>query len=76
MIDCIGVIGAGVMGIGVAQNLAQTNHRVVLVDVSEGILEKAQAEIYKNVRFGRLLDKTASPQDPREVLGRIRFTTE
>lgn len=76
MIDCIGVIGAGVMGIGVAQNLAQTNHRVVLVDVSDGILEKAQAEIYKNVRLGRLLDKTASPQDPREVLGRIRFTTE
>lgn len=76
MIDCIGVIGAGVMGIGVAQNLAQTNHRVVLVDVSDGILEKAQAEIYKNVRFGRLLDKTATPQDPREVLGRIRFTTE
>ncbi len=76
MIDCVGVIGAGVMGIGVAQNLAQTNHRVVLVDVKDDILEKAQAEIYKNVRFGRLLDKTATPQDPREVLGRIRFTTE
>lgn len=76
MIDCVGVIGAGVMGIGVAQNLAQTNHRVVLVDVKDDILEKAQAEIYKNVRFGRLLDKTATPQDPGEVLGRIRFTTE
>jgi 3-hydroxybutyryl-CoA dehydrogenase len=76
MIDCVGVIGAGVMGIGVAQNLAQTNHRVVLVDVSDDILEKAQAEIYKNVRFGRLFDKTANHQDPRQVLGRIQFTTE
>jgi len=30
----VGVVGAGVMGAGVAQDLAQTGHQVVLVDVS------------------------------------------
>ena len=34
----IGVIGAGVMGSGVAQSLAQTDHRVVLVDIADDAL--------------------------------------
>lgn len=75
MIDCVGVIGAGVMGIGVAQNLAQTNHQTVLVDINDDILEKARTEIYKNVRFGRLFDKGMSQEDPEVVLERIHFTT-
>ncbi len=35
----IGVIGTGIMGRGVSLNLAQTDHRVILVDVSS-ILEE------------------------------------
>lgn len=76
MVKNIGVIGAGVMGSGVAQNLAQTNHQVVLVDISDDILERAREEIYRNLRFGRLFDKSASHENPAEVLERITFTTD
>jgi len=72
----VGVIGAGVMGSGLAQNLAQTRHRVMLVDVSEKILNQAKQEIRKSVRFGGLFQKGQRAADPDEVLGRIEFTTD
>ncbi|GAA2065275.1 3-hydroxyacyl-CoA dehydrogenase family protein [Catenulispora yoronensis] len=65
----IGVVGAGVMGVGVAQNLAQTGHEVVLVDTSEAILAEARATIRNNCRMSRL---TGGPElDPDAVLARI-----
>ncbi|HEX4729319.1 MAG TPA: 3-hydroxyacyl-CoA dehydrogenase family protein [Jatrophihabitans sp.] len=65
----IGVVGAGVMGVGVAQNLAQTGHDVILVDVSEQILADALTRIALNCRMSRL---TGGPAvDPAEVLARI-----
>lgn len=72
----VGVIGAGVMGSGLAQSLAQTRHRVMLVDVSEKILNQAKQEIRNSVRFGGLFQKGQRPADPDEVLGRIEFTTD
>lgn len=51
----IGVIGAGVMGVGVAQNLAQTGYDVVLVDQSEEILDKALGTIRMNCRMSGLM---------------------
>ncbi|XXX76165.1 3-hydroxyacyl-CoA dehydrogenase NAD-binding domain-containing protein [Sorangium sp. So ce134] len=71
----VGVIGAGVMGVGVAQNLAQTGHRVVLVDISEPILERARQEIRTGMRAVALFNKKAAG-DPKEVLERIRLTTD
>ena len=47
----IGVVGAGIMGVGVAQNLAQTGHRVVLLDLAGDVLDRARAEIERNLRF-------------------------
>ena len=41
----IGVVGAGVMGTGVAQNLAQTGHRVVLIDVTDEKLSEANERV-------------------------------
>ncbi|MGH3415184.1 MAG: 3-hydroxyacyl-CoA dehydrogenase family protein [Actinocrinis sp.] len=65
----IGVIGAGVMGVGVAQNLAQCGHEVILVDKQESILDEARAAIARNCRLSRL---TGGPAlDPDEVLARI-----
>jgi 3-hydroxybutyryl-CoA dehydrogenase len=65
----IGVIGAGVMGVGVAQNLAQCGHEVILVDTQESILDEARAAIARNCRLSRL---TGGPAlDPDEVLARI-----
>jgi 3-hydroxybutyryl-CoA dehydrogenase len=75
-IERVGVIGAGVMGIGVAQNLAQTGHQVVLVDISNQILEQAKTNIYQNVRFGRLFGQGGPKTTPQEVLARIDFTTD
>ncbi|MDQ3578806.1 MAG: 3-hydroxyacyl-CoA dehydrogenase family protein [Actinomycetota bacterium] len=65
----VGVIGAGVMGVGVAQNLAQTGHEVILVDTSEAILTQALATIRDNCRFSRMMGGPAV--DPDEVLAKI-----
>jgi 3-hydroxybutyryl-CoA dehydrogenase len=72
----VGVIGAGVMGVGVGQNLAQSGMEAVLVDVSEEVLERAKAEIRKNLRFQGMFQKgMAAREDAATVLGRIRFST-
>lgn len=65
----VGVIGAGVMGVGVAQNLAQTGHEVILVDTSEAILAEALATIWHNCRMSRLLGGPALDADA--VLAKI-----
>jgi 3-hydroxybutyryl-CoA dehydrogenase len=65
----IGVVGAGVMGVGVAQNLAQTGHEVILVDTSEAILAEALATIRHNCRLSRLMGGPAL--DPDAVLALI-----
>lgn len=73
----MGVIGAGVMGRGVAQNLAQMNHQVVLIDLDDIILEKAKQEIYQTVRLQSLFNKNASvSSNPDEVIQKINFTTD
>jgi 3-hydroxybutyryl-CoA dehydrogenase len=72
----VGVVGAGVMGIGLGQNLAQTGHEAVLVDVSPEILERAGREIRKNLRFQGMFQKDAKRESPDAVLGRIAFTTD
>lgn len=70
----VGVVGAGVMGVGVAQNLAQTGHRVVLVDVSEPVLDRAKQEMKAGLRAQFFFNKKAA-SDPKEVMERVRFTT-
>lgn len=65
----IGVIGAGVMGVGVAQSLAQTGHDVILVDTSEQILDEALGTIRRNCRMSRLMGGPTVDAD--EVLARI-----
>ena len=74
-LSTVGVVGAGVMGVGVAQNLAQTGHRVVLLDVSDGVLDAARAEIERNLRFHGLFTKQKGGEPPAAVLERITFTT-
>ncbi|GAA0964684.1 3-hydroxyacyl-CoA dehydrogenase family protein [Acrocarpospora macrocephala] len=62
-------MGAGVMGVGVAQNLAQTGHDVVLVDTSEEILAAARGTIWRNARMSGLMGGPVL--DPDGVLSRI-----
>jgi len=72
----VGVIGAGVMGKGVAQNLAQTNHTVVLLDISENILEKAKSDITNNLRFQGFFNKSKQVENFEEIVGNIQFSTD
>ena len=67
--DVIGVVGAGVMGTGVAQNLAQTGHEVILVDKDEATARQALVTIRNNCRMSRLMGGPALDAD--EVLARI-----
>lgn len=73
-LQTVGVLGAGVMGGGVAQNLAQTGHEVILVDVSDEVLERARDEIRSNLRMATLLGNAGKGEPADEVLGRITFT--
>ncbi|MFJ8472588.1 3-hydroxyacyl-CoA dehydrogenase family protein [Kitasatospora sp. NPDC094011] len=85
-IHTVGVVGAGVMGTGLAQALAQTGHRVLLVDRTKEILAAAEHTIGQGLRFGRLLGAKASgakgpeakgpKEDRATVLGRISYTTD
>lgn len=73
----VGVIGAGVMGSGVAQNLAQKGFKVVLVDIADAALERAKKEIYNNVRFQGFMKKDKSRLDnPDDIISKIVFTTD
>jgi len=73
----VGVIGAGVMGSGVAQNLAQRGFNVILIDTDEDALERSRQEIRNNVRFSGLFNKDdAQKLNADEVLKQIQFTTD
>jgi len=73
--DRVHVIGAGVMGTGIAHDLAQNGHPVVLIDQNEAILSASRERIHELCRMERFL---ANPNagDPEETLGRIETTTE
>lgn len=75
-IQSVGVIGAGVMGSGLAQALALTGHDVVLVDISESVLQKVKDNFVKNVRLQMMLGGEPVSVEPREALDRIIFTTD
>jgi 3-hydroxybutyryl-CoA dehydrogenase len=73
--ETVGVVGAGVMGAGVAQNLSQAGLQVVVVDVSEEALCGCQARIQDGVRLFSLLQREQAVS-PVDVLQRIAFTTD
>jgi 3-hydroxybutyryl-CoA dehydrogenase len=71
----IAVCGAGTMGSGIAQVAAQTNFETVLFDVDETMLEKAKADIAKNLQY--LVEKGKMDlQEKHEILHRIKFTSD
>jgi 3-hydroxybutyryl-CoA dehydrogenase len=78
-VEKIGVIGAGVMGVGVAQDLAQHGRQVVLIDVDDATLERSRREIRSNLRMQGMLGRKpgdAPAESSAAVLGRIQFTTD
>ena len=69
----VAVIGAGVMGHGIAQVVATSGFSVSLVDVSEGILARATTSIKGSLE--KLYEKGFLKEDPKSVLSRIETTT-
>jgi 3-hydroxybutyryl-CoA dehydrogenase len=66
----IGVIGAGLMGAGIAQVAAQSGFQVNLMDVEERFVAKGISTIEKNLK--RMLDKGVIPSAEAEATrGRI-----
>jgi len=70
-----GVIGAGIMGSGVAQNLAQKGKKVILIDLHEEILDRSKESIRNALRFQGFIRKEAAV-DPDRVMEAITFTTD
>lgn len=72
----IGVIGAGTIGRGVAQSLAQSSYEVTLVDISKSQLASARAQIEQDLLMQGLFRRDLPETDPAAVLGRITDATE
>jgi 3-hydroxybutyryl-CoA dehydrogenase len=72
--ELVAVLGAGTIGRGVAQALAQGGRHVLLVDISESALESARREIRAGLRSGGLFGG-AKAERTADVLARIEFTT-
>jgi 3-hydroxybutyryl-CoA dehydrogenase len=72
-IKTIGVIGAGLMGNGIAQVLAQAGYTVVMRDIEDRFVENGLKTIKGNL--GRLVQKEKmTQQDCDAILGRIKGT--
>ena len=74
-ISKIGVIGAGNMGSGIAQKMAQEGINVVMVDVKEEFVERGLGIIKKMLQEG-LERKIFTPERIDEILSRITATTD
>lgn len=79
-LQTVGVVGAGVMGVGLAQSLAQSRFEVVLIDITEEKLEEALAQIRQNLRMQSFFAKKSEGGAPAEsaatVLERITTSLE
>ncbi len=70
----IGILGAGIIGAGLAQSAAASGHGVVLVDVTSQALSRARQELARSVPLQRLLGGPTLRLE--QVLERITFTLE
>lgn len=69
----VAVIGAGIMGHGIAQVAAQGRKTVVLVDVSAEMLDRARKKIEANVQL--LADNQLLISSVQAVIDKISYTT-
>jgi 3-hydroxybutyryl-CoA dehydrogenase len=68
------VIGAGIMGAGIAQLCSQKGYDVTVTDISDEIIEKAQGKVTKGLQ--RRIEKGKITQEDMDaVLSRITWTT-
>ena len=75
-ISNVGVIGAGTMGNGIAQVFAMNGRSVVLVDVEQGYLDRAMANMTKSVKKGAEKGGKDPAAAEAELKSRVRCTTD
>lgn len=75
-LEQVGVIGAGVIGRGVAEDLLRTGHAVVLIDVSTSVLADARHDIQTRLRLHRLWTKAGRTPPPSDVMSRLRCSVD
>ena len=73
-ISKIGVIGAGNMGSGIAQKIAQEGINVVMVDVKEEFVERGLG-IVKNMLQEGLERKIFKPEQGKDLLSNERTSS-
>jgi 3-hydroxybutyryl-CoA dehydrogenase len=74
-IKCVGIIGAGTMGNGIAHVFARNGYKVALCDVEQRFLERALETIGKNLDREVAKNKITS-EDKTSSLGRITAVTD
>ena len=74
-IEKVSVLGAGVMGMGISQALAQQGFPVTICDLDEGILKNNLAKTEKNLQS--LVDRgKMAAEEATQVASRIKTTTK
>ncbi|MEU2000455.1 3-hydroxyacyl-CoA dehydrogenase family protein [Rhodococcus sp. NPDC019627] len=71
----IGVVGAGTMGVGVAECCARSGHDVIVVESDPHAVEVARKRMSDSLRLAILLGRSAGPK-PAEVAARVRWTDQ
>lgn len=74
-IKTIAVIGAGTMGLGIAQVAAMAGYSTILFDISKEVLEKAGQKIDKNLSKAIELGKL-NEASKKETLSRLSYTQD
>jgi 3-hydroxybutyryl-CoA dehydrogenase len=69
------VLGAGIMGSGIAHLMAQKGVQAILVDVDDAILKRSIVNIEK-ILNGRIAKGKMTEGEAKELLGRIKTTTD
>jgi len=74
-INKVGVVGAGTMGLGIAQVTAMAGYQVVVYDINPEMLEKAKIQISANLDAGIKRGKVTADQK-QSTLDAIHYTNK
>ena len=69
----IGVVGAGIMGSGIAQSFALYGYSVLLMDIDQSALKNAEKTIFRSLSFQKF---TSQSNTPKQILEEITFTQD
>jgi 3-hydroxybutyryl-CoA dehydrogenase len=75
-IDNVCIIGAGIMGSGIAQLIASYGYKVNLVDLTEDLLKNAKNSIEKNLDRFFVSKNKISKEEAVQILKRINLTVK